>query len=72
MADRRRRHRAGTGPRERGIAERQCEVGGAREPVGREFLERSQNLKGTVTNAIIYPVLLIIVMGLVVAGLIVK
>jgi general secretion pathway protein F len=36
-----------------------------------DFLERSQNLKSTVTNAIIYPVLLIIVMGLVVAGLIV-
>jgi type II secretion system protein F len=36
-----------------------------------DFLERSQNLKSTVTNAIIYPVLLIIVMGLVVAGLII-
>ena len=36
-----------------------------------DFLERSQNLKGTVTNAIIYPVLLIIVMGLVVTGLVV-
>jgi type II secretory pathway component PulF len=36
-----------------------------------EFLERSQNLKSTVTNAIFYPVALIIVMGLVVAALIV-
>jgi general secretion pathway protein F len=36
-----------------------------------DFLERSQNLKGTVTNAIIYPVLLVIVMGLVVTGLVV-
>jgi len=35
-----------------------------------DFLERSQNLKSTVTNAIIYPVGLIIVMGLVVAGLV--
>jgi general secretion pathway protein F len=32
-----------------------------------DFLERSQNLKSTVTNAIIYPALLITVMGLAVA-----
>lgn len=36
-----------------------------------DFLERSQNLKSTVTNAIMYPAVLIIVMGLVVAGLVV-
>lgn len=35
-----------------------------------DFLERSQNLKSTVTNAIIYPALLITVMGLAVAILI--
>jgi len=36
-----------------------------------DFLERSQSLKNTVTNAIMYPVLLITVMTLVVAALIV-
>ena len=35
-----------------------------------DFLERSQNLKSTVTNAIIYPALLISIMGLAVAILI--
>jgi general secretion pathway protein F len=35
-----------------------------------DFLERSQNLKGTVVNAIIYPSLLISIMGLAVAILI--
>jgi len=36
-----------------------------------DFLERSQNLKGTVANAIMYPVLLITVMTLVVTALII-
>lgn len=50
------------------------EAGGALDIVFErltDFLERSQNLKSTVTNAIIYPAVLIVVMGLVVAGLIV-
>jgi len=36
-----------------------------------DFLERSQHLRSTVANALIYPALLIVVMGLVVAGLVV-
>jgi general secretion pathway protein F len=36
-----------------------------------DFLERSQNLKGTVANAIMYPVLLITVMTFVVAALLI-
>jgi len=51
------------------------EAGGALDVVFErlaDFLERSQNLKSTVTNAVIYPAVIIVVMGLMVVLLVFK